>query len=143
MRIVYLIGAFIAMTMMGCGGSQNKTAPTEGENATTEVTEQANNYFGTYEGVLPCADCEGIKTKLEIAEDKTYNLVSEYIGKKDGTFETSGVYNVIGDNIIELVTPSTGDKTYYKIQENSVVLSDEAGNVNTGELAEHYILKKI
>ena len=34
--------------------------------------------------------------------------------RENGIFEESGVYNMIGENIIELVTPSSGAKTYYK-----------------------------
>lgn len=70
-----------------------------------------SNLFGTYEGTLPAADCEGIKTILVINEDKTYTLKSEYIGREDATFETSGIYHIIGDSIMELVTPSSGEKT--------------------------------
>ena len=53
---------------------------------------EKSHLFGVYEGTLPAADCKGIKTMLVINEDKTYTLKSEYIGKKDATFETCGVY---------------------------------------------------
>ena len=102
-----------------------------------------SNLFGTYEGTLPAADCEGIKTILVINEDKTYTLKSEYIGREDATFETSGIYHIIGDSIMELVTPSSGEKTYYRMLNNrQVMLSDKEGTISQSLLAEHYILNK-
>ena len=79
---------------------------------------------------------------LQINSDTTYELRSEYLGRKDGVFEESGIYNIVGENIIELVTPSSGKKTFYKILDGSVALSDSLGTLNGSELAEHYILKR-
>lgn len=98
--------------------------------------------FGTYEGTLPAADCEGIETLLTINSDSTYTLQSEYIGVDDGKFLVSGVYNLIDGELLELITPSSGDKTYYKIVADGVMLSDSLGTENQGELAKHYVLKK-
>ena len=76
-------------------------------------------------------------------QDKTYTLKSEYIGRKDATFETSGIYHIIGDSIMELVTPSSGEKTYYRMLNNrQVMLSDKEGTISQSLLAEHYILNK-
>ena len=71
--------------------------------ATTTVNTKNKNFYGTYEGTLPCADCSGIRTTLKINSDTTYELRSEYLGRKDGVFEESGIYNIVGENIIELV----------------------------------------
>ena len=111
--------------------------------ATTTVNTKNKNFYGTYEGTLPCADCSGIRTTLKINSDTTYELRSEYLGRKDGVFEESGIYNIVGENIIELVTPSSGKKTFYKILDGSVALSDSLGTLNGSELAEHYILKRL
>lgn len=131
--------------MAGCSSSQ--TDNTENNEVKTEnqsqISVQTAILSGTYEGTLPAADCEGIKTTLAFNADTTYTLISEYIGKKDATFETCGVYNMISDSIIELVTPSSGEKTYYKIlNDKQVILSDKEGSVSTNNLAEHYILNK-
>lgn len=51
-----------------------------------------------------------------------YDLWSEewIFWKKNDTFEESGIYNIMSQDIIELVTPSSGEKTYYKILDNAV-----------------------
>ena len=49
----------------------------------------------------------------------------------------------IGDSIMELVTPSSGEKTYYRMLNNrQVMLSDKEGTISQSLLAEHYILNK-
>ena len=122
-----LVATAIITSMSGCTGSQKRTTQQEKESATmatTTVNTKNKNFYGTYEGTLPCADCSG------------------YLGRKDGVFEESGIYNIVGENIIELVTPSSGEKTFYKILDGSVALSDSLGTLNGSELAEHYILKR-
>ena len=65
------------------------------------------------------------------------------IWREDATFETSGIYHIIGDSIMELVTPSSGEKTYYRMLNNrQVMLSDKEGTISQSLLAEHYILNK-
>ena len=98
---------------------------------------------GTYEGILPAADCEGIRTALTLNNDNTYVLRSEYIGEKDAIFESKGSYHFINGRLMELAQSSSNEKSYYKILDGSkVMLSDKEGTVNQGVLAEYYILKK-
>lgn len=137
-----LIFAATVIALTSCGNSTQKNDETTVANDSTAVVEEVG-FFGEYEGTLPAADCEGIKTNLVINNDSTYTLKSEYIGIKDGTFETSGVYKMPNDSLLELITPSSGEKTYYRILGNEkVMLSDEKGTINNGELSEYYILTK-
>lgn len=51
------------------------------------------DWAGEYKGLFPCADCEGIETKLELKPDHTYTLTEEYKGKGDGKkFKTEGKF---------------------------------------------------
>ena len=136
-----LIIIAVAFVAVACNNKQSKTNAGTADSTVVTVVE-GNNFYGTYEGTLPCADCEGIKTVLTLNEDTTYDLKSEYLGKENAVFEESGVYNLLAGNVVELVTPSSGNKTYYKIQDGAVALSDASGVLNEGELAEFYILKK-
>lgn len=141
----FLLSVAIMMALASCTGSQKKSV-VEGQDSVAVVTSVNNalsvDYCGTYEGILPCADCDGIKTTLKINNDATYDLKSEYLKKKSAVFTESGTYRVISDKIIELTTPSSGDKTYYKILDKAIALSDNEGTIAQGELAEDYILKK-
>lgn len=51
-----------------------------------------SDYFGTYSGVLPCADCEGIETELTLTSDGRFNISRHYLGVEDDRrFSASGV----------------------------------------------------
>ncbi len=72
-----LVATAIITSMSGCTGSQKRTTQQEKESATmatTTVNTKNKNFYGTYEGTLPCADCSGIRTTLKINSDTTYEL---------------------------------------------------------------------
>ena len=63
-----------------------------------EIAKEAQGAFvasvpGVYEGVLPCADCSGIRTELYVRAKGSYTRVSHYEGK-DVSFEEAGVWRV-------------------------------------------------
>lgn len=144
--------SMVALTIciMGCTSNGKKTTndvasvevvPEEQNDGCCGITTE--NYFGTYEGVLPCADCGGKKTILSILEDGTYHLEYEYLDKGEGVIEENGVYYLYNDSLIQTVTPSSGDKTYYSIQAGAIVLCDSLGTVSEGSLKDLYVLKKV
>lgn len=145
-KISLLLVATATLFLASCSSKESKT--TEQEEATqTEVTEEVATpaYVGTYEGTLPAADVAGFKTTLTINADMTYQLtqVAEG-GKEENKTEESGTYNLLENDVLELITPSTGAKTYYKVLDNSVALvSDATGTLAEGELADKYILNKV
>ena len=145
-KISLLLVATATLFLASCSSKESKT--TEQEEATqTEVTEEVATpaYVGTYEGTLPAADASGFKTTLTINADMTYQLtqVAEG-GKEEHKTEESGTYNLLENDVLELITPSTGAKTYYKVLDNSVALvSDATGTLAEGELADKYILNKV
>lgn len=70
-------------------------------------------------------------------------MKSEYIGREDATFETSGIYHIIGDSIMELVTLLQEKRPIIEcINNRQVMLSDKEGTISQSLLAEHYILNK-
>lgn len=138
MRILSVAVLSVGLLAASCNGSSDKKQVVEAPQEEVETVE----VFGTYEGILPAADCEGIKTILTVNSDSTYVLQSEYLGTNNGEFVASGVYNLLDGALIELITPSSGEKTYYKIVSDGVMLSDSLGSENQGELAKHYVLKK-
>ena len=71
MKMIFLWAIF-GVVMISCNSSQKNNAPIKNSEIKTESQAHTSNLFGTYEGTLPAADCEGIKTILVINEDKTY-----------------------------------------------------------------------
>jgi len=57
----------------------------------------AKRVVAVYEGVLPCAECRGIRTELTLFDDdSTYKLVEVYLGTPDGdrTFQSDGTWTL-------------------------------------------------
>lgn len=145
-RLFIALSAATMLGIVGCsqpkkGNVQNETSPSE---QTTQSVSKENKLLGVYKGTFPCADSEGKKVSLTIAEDGTYHLEYEYLNEKDndGVIEENGTYRILNDTIVETTTPSSGNKSYYVRLHEDLMLSDSLGTINKGELAEMYILKR-
>jgi uncharacterized lipoprotein NlpE involved in copper resistance len=109
----------------------------------TSCTSSMEEYEGTYSGVLPCADCAGIKTTL-ILSDSTYYKKTTYLGENQDAPEvfeargslswepTQGIVTLGG-----IVPPNQ-----YLVKENTLIQLDRRGRRITGAMAEKYELKK-
>ena len=75
------------MVLSGCSSSK-KPAGGTGDNSQTSV-----DWPGTYYGVTPCADCEGIETRLILMKDKKYSLERKYLGKSEKSSNSQGDFS--------------------------------------------------
>jgi uncharacterized lipoprotein NlpE involved in copper resistance len=99
------------------------------------------DWNGIYHGTLPCADCEGIHTIIELNQDNTYKLTQEYLNKNTKTEET-GNFNWSNDGGTISFKTKDNSKFSYKVGEGRLIQLDQEGKEITGALAENYILKK-
>jgi uncharacterized lipoprotein NlpE involved in copper resistance len=126
-KIVFMLGVILLMIGVNACKSKGNTEPTM-------------DWPGTYTGVLPCADCEGIQTRITLYSDYTYKMWYQYMGKGDETFNESGTFHREGDS--DVITLEGKDSFQYKVGENTLTHLDADGRVITGELAEYYVLVK-
>ena len=124
--------------------SEATTNSAESVKPPVEGNAQASlDWNGTYKGVLPCASCEGIETKLELNSDKTYEIKETYLGKGDGKpFESKGSFQFDSKNPSVIELDQAGDGRKYFVAEGYLKALDLEGNEITGELADKYQLKK-
>jgi copper homeostasis protein (lipoprotein) len=116
---------------------------------TTEALPSGDNsmvsldWNGTYSGTLPCADCEGIETRLTLNMDKTFILKTKYLGQRDSFQEKSGIFtwNTAGNTII--LQGISNAPYQYLVGENVLFQLDMSGKKITGNLADKYQLKKV
>lgn len=108
---------------------------TTGDNSMTSV-----DWPGTYQGILPCADCEGIKTQVVLNTDLSCVLKTSYIGKGDTVFQTKGSFK--WDENGSKITLENNEKQKYLVGENQLFHLDKDGNRITGNLENNYIIKK-
>lgn len=104
--------------------------------------KNALDWTGTYEGNLPCADCEGIQTEVQLNKDDTFIMTTGYEGKKKIEHtENKGSFIWVDGSTIKLEDASH-KPVYYFVGENYLKQLDITGKEITGALAEKYILKK-
>ncbi len=89
---------------------------------------------GEYNGTMPCASCEGIKSSLKLDNAGVYHLDTTYLDGSDTMYRTSGIWFVNQDEkMLHLVDD---DMHYYVIEDDTLELLDKEGN--RVELGEHY-----
>ena len=100
------------------------------------------DWAGVYTGILPCADCDGIKVELILNNDETYEISYLYLGKSEEAFVFSGTFswNETGNKIF---LPRDGFPTFFQVGKGVLFQLDRFGNRITGELEDMYILTKI
>lgn len=98
-----------------------------------DTAENALDWSGEYKGIFPCADCEGIKTELELKSDKTYELTEEYQGKgKEHESKVKGTFSFDANQPSVITLDQNADQRKFFVGENFV----EARDKETGQAFE-------
>ncbi|MHC5355023.1 copper resistance protein NlpE [Myroides sp. LJL115] len=106
------------------------------------TTQNSVDWDGTYQGVIPCADCPGIKVTIVLNPDGTFQREDVYMDKQDGTMQETGSFT--WDKTGTIVTLKGKDQiSQFKVQEGNIVMLDTDGNIIEGTLAQNYVLKKL
>lgn len=141
------ISVFALLLITSCNSNEKKQQDIDAESVEQNeevvdmhTSQTALDWDGTYTGVMPCADCEGIEVTITLNEDQTFILKDIYLGKENGNSETRGYFKWLEDG--QKILLSDDNETSFFVGENTLTLLDKTGNKITGELADLYILKK-
>ena len=108
-----------------------------------QATSRSVKAKGVYRGVFPCPDCAGIVTEIRINKNNTYNISSQYLGKKDSKPEmTDGKFIWINDSTIQLEAIENAPGVKYCLTDKAMMQLDINGNSILGELGSRYTLTK-
>ena len=108
-----------------------------GDNSQTSL-----DWKGVYKGTLPCADCEGIETTINLKSDGTFKRIQKYLGKEDGFFADEGTFQWDENGSKITISGEQGESQLYLVGENALFHLDKDGNRISGDLAPNYILAK-
>ncbi len=138
---VKVIGLALAVGLFMVGCDQQVSQPSAAVDQ--HNAQNSLDWPGSYTGILPCADCSGIETILDIKADGNYTLDETYQGKKNGHFVSKGEFkwNKAGNTILLESADGKNDSRYF-VGENRLFRLDKDGNRVTGPLADNYALKK-
>jgi uncharacterized lipoprotein NlpE involved in copper resistance len=105
-------------------------------------SRNALDWPGTYTGILPCADCEGIRTTVTLRDDGTFERERLYLGKSNAPMNDSGQFSWNDAGSIVTLTASDSTTQMYQVGENQLFHLDSAGNRISGDLAARYVLRQ-
>jgi copper homeostasis protein (lipoprotein) len=103
------------------------------------------DWSGTYHGVTPCTDCEGVDSKITLNDDLTYQTERIYLGKSEQIFRNEGTFTWSEDGSrirLNDLNPSN-TPALYQVGENRLFQLGMDGNRIEGRLADQYILTKV
>lgn len=136
-----LLLPFLLFACKGQVKDRNKTmeAPPA---AMPDNSRNALDWAGTYQGILPCANCEGIETAIILNQDLTYSIQTKYLGKSDKATQRKGTFtwNDAGSAITLNGIKDMSNR--YLVGEERLFQLDQAGQRVTGEQAGRFILQK-
>lgn len=107
------------------------------------TAENSLDWNGAYQGVLPCADCPGIKTVLILNLDKTYSLEETYLERQVKPFVAKGTFQFDKTNSSLIVLDGAADNRIFFIGEGFAEARALDGSAINGPMKAHYQLRKI
>lgn len=104
--------------------------------------------IATYGGTLPCADCQGIRTVLQVYSKNpkemagaTFRLRETWLGGSNRTVETKGQLQGESARVYRLVPTANDQRRFYRVvNDDEVRLLDPEQRENSSKL--NYSLKK-
>lgn len=151
MKKMILFG--LALSLLASCNSGKKSQTNEAEMKTEQIEAMADahnaqnslDYYGIYQGITPCADCEGIKVTVTLNADSTYTLQNVYLknGEEVLPSEFAGKYSWDEKGFVITLEGVTDAPSRFFVGEGSLSILDADGNKIETELAEHYVLKQI
>nr|WP_319394714.1 copper resistance protein NlpE N-terminal domain-containing protein [uncultured Desulfobacter sp.] len=140
--------AVLLLCSLGCAPATQKTQSNAG--TATAVQNTADNHssrdsldwYGTYNGVLPCADCQGIQTRITLRKDNTFTKAVKYLGKDSRSRFSQGTIQWDDQGSTITLAESRGKTGRYKVGENILFHLDRNGNMIAGDSAQKYQLMK-
>lgn len=146
--VILSLSTWLILTACGPAPTESSAPPQPTTAADTAAVPDKSNsansldWAGEYEGVVPCADCEGIETSLTLNMDQSYQLSTLYLGKDATAFTQQGQFEWDANgSVIRLLNQKDGP-ALYKVGENQLIQLDMQGQVISGDLAENYKLNK-
>lgn len=119
------------------GAAENQIPP-NGHNSRISL-----DWNGTYAGMLPCADCDAVKTVVTLYNNETFSRKVTYIGRDGRTFEDEGAFEWSEDGGSISIDNIDGSRQKYLVGEGFLLHLDRKGERITGARSERYRLEKL
>lgn len=132
----------LAALLAGCVGLEPQaTAPAKGS-PDMHNSRNALDWAGVYQGVLPCADCPGIETRISLQQDGSFERTTRYLGRGDRVFVERGRFEWDAEGRRVLTRADDGGTQWYQVGEGRLFHLDREGQRIGGDLAGRYVMDK-
>ncbi|ORI08598.1 hypothetical protein A3835_03460 [Campylobacter concisus] len=146
----YLFAILISFFILGCAKNENLEPKQSTQNTvkedkplvqanTPKKSEKLilpNSIYSSFHTILPCPNCEGIKTIITLNKDKTYTKTMLTIDKEVSSVEKNGTFDV--DDSAIILKDENGNLSYFVLNKNSLLQLDDKKNKRVGVLAQIY-----
>ena len=142
MKLKISVYALSLVLLTACSG------PTPFAHAPAELATDGHNarnsldWNGSYEGILPCADCEGMKVRLTLKLDGSYELRTWYLGRPTPPELTHGNFTWQADGA-HIRLDAAGHGQIFFIAEERIFWLQPDGTRVDGPQADSYVLKRV
>jgi heat shock protein HslJ len=138
MKRSFLLFALSATLFVACKTTLQDSSSKE---MAEDNSKNSLDWQGVYRGVLPCADCSGIKTEIRLLPDDRYEMSYQYIGKNTDVMSSQGSLKWNDQGSI-VTLENAAEPNRFLVGENVLIKLDLQGNRIVGDLAEKYKLNK-
>ena len=138
----FIFALSAALLLAGCATSnQNTTIPQGKCEVKSSCTAAPTSIEGTYKAFLPCASCMGIDSTLTLKKDGTFVSIMDYKSKDNYKAMSKGKYSI--ENGVITTVDEYKEKSFYKIEGESLKMLDMDQKEVTGKLKDKYIFKRV
>lgn len=106
------------------------------------TSRNALDWVGTYSGITPCADCEGIRTTVTLSQDGNFTRQRVYLGRSHAPQLDAGSFSWSASGNAVTLAASSESTQQFQVAENRLIQLDREGNRIKGDLADRYVLAK-
>lgn len=138
----FIFALSAALLLAGCATSNQSASVPQGKcEVKGNCMAPVSSVESTYKAFLPCASCMGIDSTLTLKKDGTFESVMNYKSKDNYKAVSKGKYSV--KNGVITTVDEYKEKSFYKIEGESLKMLDMDQKEVTGELKDKYIFKRV
>ncbi len=125
MKTVWIACALVVL-LAACMPRQSQAVAGAAKPADVHTSQNSLDWAGTYEGILPCADCPGVETRLTLHRDGSYELATRALGRDEAAQTVLGqfAWNAAGSGV---TLDAKGGGQQVSVGEGRLVLLDRDG----------------
>lgn len=131
----------LTVTIVSCNNAKKTNVANTKDSAQINDMHNAENsldFYGEYKGIIPAADCPGIRITLTLNKDKSFTSKWVYLEREGSDVEEAGVFTSNGNTLT--LTSKEGDESYYKVEEGRIIMLNGDKQPAEGAMKDKYVL---